>query len=77
MGSSLREFPGRRVRSCGGLLTGGRFPKAMERTLKKNKLVKEHYERVKGLENIKAYLQSGRRAEFGDGLFRYYEELDL
>lgn len=77
MESSLREFPGGWRERKGRLLTGGRFPKAMERTLKENKLVKEHYERVKGLENVKSYLQSERRVDYGDGLFRYYKELDL
>ncbi|MCJ1339642.1 hypothetical protein MMC09_004932 [Bachmanniomyces sp. S44760] len=34
------------------------------------------YERVKGLENVKAYLGSDRRMKYGSGIWRYYPELD-
>ncbi|RMZ74825.1 hypothetical protein DV737_g5704, partial [Chaetothyriales sp. CBS 132003] len=34
------------------------------------------YERVKGLERVKAYLESDRRQKYGLGLYRYYPELD-
>ncbi|KAJ9502257.1 hypothetical protein LTR99_001105 [Exophiala xenobiotica] len=34
------------------------------------------YQRVKGLERIKAYLESDRRMKYGLGIYRYYPELD-
>lgn len=34
------------------------------------------YDRVKGLENVKSYLESDRRMKYGLGIWRYYEELD-
>ncbi|KAI4241392.1 MAG: hypothetical protein L6R40_004568 [Gallowayella cf. fulva] len=34
------------------------------------------YERVKGLERVRAYLGSERRLGYGEGIWRYYEELD-
>lgn len=34
-------------------------------------------DRVASEKGIKEYLASGRRLKFGDGIFRYYEELDL
>lgn len=36
----------------------------------------ELYERVKGLENVKAYLESERRLGYSSGIWRHYEELD-
>ncbi|KAL8672072.1 MAG: hypothetical protein Q9168_003467 [Polycauliona sp. 1 TL-2023] len=36
----------------------------------------ELYERVKGLGRLKEYLGSDRRKEYGNGIWRYYEELD-
>ena len=55
------------------------FPKAMER-LKQSKEyegVFGLYERVKGRENVKAYLQSERRLKYNMGIYRHYPELDL
>lgn len=34
------------------------------------------YERVKGRENVRAYLESGRRLKYGNGIWRHYPELD-
>jgi glutathione S-transferase len=34
------------------------------------------YEGVKGEDGVREYLRSGRRLDYGDGVFRYYEELD-
>lgn len=34
------------------------------------------YERVKGMEEIKSYLDSERRMPYGNGIWRHYEELD-
>ena len=34
-------------------------------------------DRVAKLDKIKAYVASGRRQKFGDGLFRAYPELDV
>lgn len=34
------------------------------------------YERVKGLESVKAYLASERRMKYGNGIWRHYPELD-
>jgi hypothetical protein len=31
---------------------------------------------VKGEDGVREYLRSGRRLDYGDGVFRYYEELD-
>lgn len=36
----------------------------------------ELYERVKGRENVAAYLKSGRRQKYGIGIYRQYPELD-
>ena len=33
-------------------------------------------ERVRGRENIRAYLESGRRLGYGNGIYRHYPELD-
>ena len=38
--------------------------------------LKSHFDLVGGRENISSYLQSERRTEYGDFLFRYYPELD-
>lgn len=35
------------------------------------------YEAVKERPNIKAYLASERRNKFSEGIYRYYEELDV
>ncbi|KAL8787394.1 MAG: hypothetical protein Q9213_002277 [Squamulea squamosa] len=34
------------------------------------------YEKIGGMESVKAYLGSERRQPYGDGVWRYYEELD-
>lgn len=34
------------------------------------------YERVRGVEGVKGYLESERRMRYGMGIWRYYEELD-
>ncbi|CAL8584217.1 hypothetical protein XPA_009820 [Xanthoria parietina] len=34
------------------------------------------YERVKGLDNVKAYLESERRLGYSSGIWRHYDELD-
>lgn len=34
------------------------------------------YDNVKSQPNIKAYLESGRRLKYSDGVFRHYDELD-
>jgi len=52
------------------------FPKASAKVLKENKLLQEHYDRVKAQPRIKAYLESDRRQKFSMGIFRYYPELD-
>ncbi|KAI5820819.1 glutathione S-transferase [Pyronema omphalodes] len=53
------------------------FPKAAQRVLENCPLLVKHYEKVKGLERIKSYLESERRLPYSNGVFRYYEELDL
>lgn len=53
-----------------------RFPKATKRVMEKTPQLEKHYEKVKGLERIKAYLESDRRRKFSDGIFRHYPELD-
>ncbi|KAI5795078.1 glutathione S-transferase [Geopyxis carbonaria] len=53
------------------------FPKATARELEKCGKLAAHYESVKARPNIKAYLESERRQKYGNGIFRYYEELDL
>jgi glutathione S-transferase len=54
------------------------FPKCMGRLEKGGRFGKVFalYERVKGLERIKAYLASERRQEYSDGVWRHYPELD-
>jgi glutathione S-transferase len=53
------------------------FPKAAQRVLEDCPLLVKHYEKVKGLERIKIYLESDRRLPYSNGIFRYYKELDL
>ncbi|EJD41181.1 hypothetical protein AURDEDRAFT_115569 [Auricularia subglabra TFB-10046 SS5] len=52
------------------------FPKATERQLAKSTRVKALYDAVSARERIAAYLKSDRRAKYGDGIYRYYAELD-
>jgi len=53
------------------------FPKAMATYEKKFTKVFALYEAVKERPKIKAYLASPRRQQYGDGLWRYNEVLDL
>ena len=52
------------------------FPKAMKRASRKAPLTRALVEAVAARPNIAAYLESDRRQDFGDGLFRRYPELD-
>lgn len=54
------------------------FPKAVEGLKNSGKYGKVFglYDRVKGRENIKAYLASDRRQDYGMGIYRHYPELD-
>jgi len=52
------------------------FPKAYKRTVVETPKLKELYDTVAGRSRIAAYLSSPRRAAYGDGVYRYYEELD-
>ncbi|KAI4244067.1 MAG: hypothetical protein L6R42_010554 [Xanthoria sp. 1 TBL-2021] len=54
------------------------FPNAVKKLRDggKYKGVWDLYERVKGLENVKAYLESERRLGYSSGIWRHYEELD-
>ena len=54
------------------------FPKCMAKAQGSGKYEKVFtlYERVKGQENIKKYLQSERRQEYSMGIYRHYPELD-
>lgn len=54
------------------------FPKALGKCRDGGQYGKvfELYERVKGREQIKRYLESERRKPFGNGIYRYYPELD-
>lgn len=54
------------------------FPKALGKIKKAGKYSKvfELIDRVRGLENIKNYLESDRRKPYSMGIYRYYEELD-
>jgi hypothetical protein len=38
--------------------------------------LQEHYERVRNVPRVKAYLESDRRQPYGMGIFRHYPELD-
>lgn len=55
------------------------FPKALEKMKKSGDYAKVFalHERVKGIEKIKAYLESERRLKYSQGIYRYYPELDL
>lgn len=56
------------------------FPKAMERLEEGGEfgVVFEHYDRVaREVEGVRKYLESGRRKEYGLGIWRRYEELNL
>ncbi|KAK0616119.1 glutathione S-transferase [Bombardia bombarda] len=56
------------------------FPKAiakLQREEKYAKVLQEHYEAVKARPKIKAYLESDRRQKYSNGMYRYYEELDI
>ena len=55
------------------------FPKAMEAMKKSGKYSKvfDLYERVSKLPEIKTYLESEKRMKYGNGIYRYYPELDL
>lgn len=52
------------------------FPKAVERQFAKSPRVKALYETVAGRPRIAAYLGSERRTKYGNGVYRYYTELD-
>lgn len=54
------------------------FPKCVEKLRKSGKYDKVFalHARVKGLKNIKAYLESDRRQKYSMGIYRYYPELD-
>lgn len=55
------------------------FPKALKKMRESGQYEKVFalYERVKGLQKIKAYLESERRLSYSQGIYRYYPELDL
>lgn len=52
------------------------FPKEMEARMKEFEGVWEFYESLKGESWLEEYLASERRLKYGDGIFRYYKELD-
>ncbi|KAF7549124.1 hypothetical protein G7Z17_g6609 [Cylindrodendrum hubeiense] len=54
------------------------FPKSIEKLQKSGKYdgVFKLYDTVKELPNINKYLESKRRIPYGDGIFRYYPELE-
>lgn len=54
------------------------FPKAVDREKKSGKYdgVFKLYDEVKQRPNIKEYLASDRRAQYGNGIWRHYPELD-
>lgn len=54
------------------------FPTCVEKLRKSGKydMVFDLHARVKGLKNIKAYLESDRRQQYGMGIYRHYPELD-
>lgn len=58
---------------------GWAFPKAVGRMREEGGYgrVWEHQERVRGVEGVKGYLESGRRLGYGVGIYRYYPELDV
>ena len=55
------------------------FPKAMAKLEREGKCDKVLvlYEAVKARPRIKAYLESERRQKYSNGIYRYYEELDI
>ncbi|KAK5652425.1 hypothetical protein OQA88_10467 [Cercophora sp. LCS_1] len=55
------------------------FPKAMAKAEKSGKYAKVFalHEAVKERPKIKAYLESDRRQKYSNGIYRYYEELDI
>ena len=54
------------------------FPVAVSKMRKSGKYERVFglYERVKGRENVKAYLESERRMKYSSGIYRHYPELD-
>ena len=53
-----------------------RFPKRTKTLLSTYNHLQNFYDNVKSQPNIKAYLESGRRLKYSDGVFRHYDELD-
>ena len=55
------------------------FPKALAKLKREGKCDKvlALYEAVKARPRIKAYLESERRQKYSNGIYRYYEELDI
>ena len=55
------------------------FPKAVQRAQQSGKYdrVFTLYDAVKNRPRIKAYLASEKRQKYSDGIYRYYEELDI
>ncbi|KAF3934529.1 hypothetical protein ABW19_dt0206677 [Dactylella cylindrospora] len=56
------------------------FPKKMQELRKGDESltqVFEFYDALSEEENLKSYLESKRRQAYGDGIFRYYPELDV
>jgi glutathione S-transferase len=55
------------------------FRKAMAKAEREGKYAKVFglYEAVKQRPKIKAYLDSSRRQQYSEGIYRYYEELDI
>lgn len=52
------------------------FPKRMEKVVPDYPKVFALYERVQNRPKIAAYLKSERRMKYGNGVYRYYAELD-
>ncbi|OVZ57185.1 glutathione S-transferase [Pigmentiphaga sp. NML080357] len=52
------------------------FPKRMSTLARDYPQVMALHERVSNLPELQAYLTSGRRLPWGDGIFRHYQELD-
>jgi glutathione S-transferase len=52
------------------------FPKRMKRLARSIRGVRALHDRVAGLPDLSDYLASDRRLPFGNGIFRYYPELD-
>ncbi|KAK4934813.1 hypothetical protein LTR10_024006 [Elasticomyces elasticus] len=54
------------------------FPKRIGKMKESGKYEKVFglHERVKGLEKVKAYLESDRRPKYSEGIYRHYPELD-